>query len=266
MQFSLRISAGKHVGREIPICVPRFVIGCADNCHLKVRATHVGPYHCELLIRDGGIWVRDYGNGTFVGGTRIVDRCRLRHGDQLQIGPLHFELVIKEAPLMENDHLPDECEILDILSQPVKSTAAPARELSDLGNAQSESPKGSKENRAASAEAREEADTADAAIDTLNKLYKTKTTFKATAIPRSIAAPPTSPPEEGVTAPASEGPQTEFAPGVSVSARTRRVIELPRWLFLADGRLNPNVMFALGVWVGIGLCSATITFWIIFAR
>lgn len=108
MRFSLRICAGEHTGREIPIHGSRFLVGCADNCHLQVRAIQVRPYHCTLFVQDDHLLVRDFGGGAIVGAERIIDRRRPDPGDQLQIGPLRFELVIQEAALKENDRAPDE--------------------------------------------------------------------------------------------------------------------------------------------------------------
>ncbi|HUY91021.1 MAG TPA: FHA domain-containing protein [Pirellulales bacterium] len=256
MRFSLRICAGKHVGREIPIRGPRFLVGCADNCHLKIRATQVGPYHCALLVQDDCLWVRDFGGGVIVGGTRIVDRRRLDPGDQLQIGPLHFEVLVQDSPVKSNDRAPDEGEILDILSEPVERPVAPVPELSDLSNARPEPP--------------EPAETADhLAGDILHNLYhphKGKLArFKPVVRDPAITAPSISPPEVDVVEPLPEGP-LEVPQGVSVAAPKRRVIALPRWMFTSDGQLNPNLMFVLGIWAGIGLSAAVVTFWRIFGR
>ncbi|WP_425708810.1 FHA domain-containing protein [Georgenia sp. Z1491] len=47
----------------------------------------VSRHHCEFLVRDGGVDVRDVGslNGTYVNRTRI-DAVRLRAGDEVQVG------------------------------------------------------------------------------------------------------------------------------------------------------------------------------------
>lgn len=270
MRFGLRISAGKHAGRAIPIRGPRFLIGCADNCHLKIHATKASPYHCELLIEDDGICVRDYGSGVIVGGTRIVDRRRLNPGDQLQIGSLHFEVLFQEAPVKENDLAPDEGEILEILSEPVERPVAPVPELSDLSNPRSESPDVPPGPNAAPAEPAEPAETADLAGDILHNLYhppKVKLArFKPAASAPAITAPSISPPEDDVAEPLPAGPLEEVPQGASVFAPRRRLIALPRWVFTGDGQLNPNVMFVLGIWVGIGLCSAAVTFLGILGR
>ena len=113
--------------------------------------------------------MRDYGsrNGTLVGGERINDRRRLADGDQLQVGPLHFAVVIEEAPAGTHDtqHLPtgdtshggkkfkttlraierqerptDEGDILNIVSQPVERRVEPLPELVREGDVQEEPP------------------------------------------------------------------------------------------------------------------------------
>ncbi|HVC93985.1 MAG TPA: FHA domain-containing protein [Pirellulales bacterium] len=247
----MRISTGKDAGREYPILGPRFLIGCADHCDLKVNEGRVSPYHCALFIQDGGVWVRDYGNGTIVGGKRILGRRRLNHCDQLQVGSLNFELLIEDALEMGNDQVLDEGEILDIVSQPVS-------------NAQSELSMAPQGAYTAPAEHPEPADTADAAGDSLKKLYMPKGSFQAIAPAAPITAPPTSPPEDDVEAPQSVSATETVIPDMSLSAPRRLVIALTRWVFTADGKLNPNVMFSLGVWVGLGLCTAGLGFLWIF--
>lgn len=257
MRFSLRICTGKHAGRELPIRGPRFLIGSADNCHLKLHASQVSSYHCELFVEDHGIWVRDLGGGALVGGKQIVDRCRLHQGDQLQIGPLRFEALIQDAPLKGNSRAPDEGEILNLLSEPVERPVAAVPERSDLASTQSPSSQVPPGAHAAVAGDPEPGDTSELANDVLKKLYKCKPSFK-TAAPGAVAARPSKSPQEADAVAPSPEFAPEALPGASVAAPKRRVIAiaLPRWLFTADGQLNANVMFALGVWAGIGLCAA----------
>lgn len=265
MRFSLRISSGKHAGREIPISIPKVLIGSAGNCHLQIHEAQVSPCHCALLTQHDGIWLRDYGGGVLVGGTRIVDRRRLEHGDQLQIGSLHLELLIDEAPMKGNDRAPDEGEILDILSQPVARPVAPVLELSELRNGRSESAKVAPGLAAESDGSPETDETGDVANDVLNKLLMVKGTFKTPAPASASKAPTVSLPEaEDAADSLPLGPPESILPGVSASAPRRRVIALPRWLFTADGQLNPNVMFCLGIWAGIGICAAVVTLWRVF--
>jgi hypothetical protein len=191
--------------------------------------------------------VRDFGGGTIVGGTRIVGRRRLNHGDQLQVGSLQFELLMEAAAEKGNDRVLDEGEILDLLSQP-------------LGNARSELSTVAPGAHSEPANRPEPADSADAASDILKKLFMPKVAFNATLhATAAITAPSMSPPEDDVAAPLSGSPiETVALPGVSVASPRRRGIALPQWMFAADGQLNPNVMFSLGVWTGLGLCSVAL--------
>lgn len=264
MRFSLRVTTGKHAGREIAIRGRQFIIGCADNCHLQVRDSQVRPFHCALLMQDGEVWLRDFGGGVFVGGTRITDRRRLDPGDQLQIGSLHFELVIQDAPTLGNGRAPDEGDILDILSQSVERPAAPAAEFVDLRHAPAGSPQPAPRARTAPASRSETGETADLATDMLYKLHNVRGTFKAPVPAHASTAPSLSPPDDDEGESLSEGPLEEVSPGVSASSPRRRLIRLPRWLFTADGQLDPNVMFVLGIWVGIGLSTAVVTLWRVF--
>jgi predicted component of type VI protein secretion system len=255
MRFCLRIITGKQAGREITISGSRFLIGCADNCDLKIHEIQVSPYHCALLTQKDDIWLRDYGCGTVVGGKRIVGRRRLNHCDQLQVGSLQFEMLIEDEPEKVSDRVADEGEILDILSQPI-------------GSSPSELPNFPPGTDIELADISESADTSDAAGDILDQLYMPKFSFKATAPATAITAPPaplTSPPEDDVAASLSVDATETVAPSEQalVPALMRRVKVLTQWLLDADGQLNPNAMFVLGVCFGIGVCSAAVVFlWI----
>ncbi|HVW37842.1 MAG TPA: hypothetical protein VHB99_11075, partial [Pirellulales bacterium] len=121
------------------------------------------------------------------------------------------------------------------------------------------------------AESDERAQTADhLAGDILHNLYhppKVKLVKFRPAAPSHEIAPSILSPEGDVAEPLPE-PESAFEipQSVSVAGPNRRVIALPKWVFNADGQLNPNVMFVLGIWVGIGISSAAVTFLRILAR
>ena len=216
-----------------------------------------------LLAQYDGIWVRDYGGGVLVSGTRIVNR-RLTPGDQLQVGSLRLELLIEDAAVRGSGLSPDEGEILDILSQPVASPAAAAPAPSPLGGAPLESPQLAT-GRVAPSSAPETDETGHIASDVLEKLLRVKGTFKVPARAVASKAPAMSLPEEDEAAESLPlGPPESIPLGVSAASPGRRVFALPRWLFTADGQLDPNVMFCLGIWVGIGICAAVVTLWRVF--
>src|SRR5690348_8197909 len=59
---------------------------------LPLRDATVSRRHAELTPDDGEWWIRDLTsqNGTWVNGTRIADRTRLRVGDQIRTGSTLF--------------------------------------------------------------------------------------------------------------------------------------------------------------------------------
>ena len=92
MNVQLVVASGSRAGQVIPIIGERFVIGRADDCHLKPRSELISRYHCEIFLKDGDVFVRDMGskNGVFLNTERIADATVVKNGDKLVIGPLDF--------------------------------------------------------------------------------------------------------------------------------------------------------------------------------
>ena len=99
MQVQLKVTNGTRAGQLIPINRPRFLIGRAEDCHLKPKSELISRYHCAILSEDGYVAARDLGskNGVFVNGKRITVEEELKNGDHLIIGPLDFEVVLSVA-------------------------------------------------------------------------------------------------------------------------------------------------------------------------
>lgn len=244
MRCSLLIRNGKLSGREIPVRGPRFLIGCADDCHLKIPATQVSLYQCALLVQDDGIWVRNYGSGISVGGTRVVERRRLNHGDEVQVGLVRFEMLIHDAPVTSNDRVPHEGKSPDT-PQPVERSGAEVPDPAHFSSPSSESPNvPARSQNAPATEANldevqqrrlEETEPAsEAATDTLMRHFTCRNAHDGQG-----------------TAPVA----------------TPKHKKTPWWMLVDyDGEVNPNVMFVLGILVGIGLSTAANTFWMISGR
>jgi pSer/pThr/pTyr-binding forkhead associated (FHA) protein len=102
MGVQLVVAAGSRAGQVIPIEGERFVIGRADDCHLKPRSELISRYHCEVFWKDGELFVRDMGskNGVFLNDNQITETKELKNGDKLAIGPLEFfaHITIEEKP------------------------------------------------------------------------------------------------------------------------------------------------------------------------
>ena len=104
MKVELKVVGGTRSGQVIPITIPQFMIGRAEDCHLKPRSELISRYHCAILTENAYVAVRDLGskNGVYVNGERIGVEQELKNGDHLAIGPLEFEVVLaatlKAAP------------------------------------------------------------------------------------------------------------------------------------------------------------------------
>ena len=96
MGVQLVVASGSRAGQMIPITGKRFVVGRADDCHLKPRSELISRYHCEIFLEDDAVFVRDMGskNGVFLNGNQITDTHELHDSDKLAIGPLEFFLHI----------------------------------------------------------------------------------------------------------------------------------------------------------------------------
>lgn len=94
MRLSLTLrSPGPWQGRAIHVYRSPFVIGRDPQCQLRAAHPLVAGRHCEILLRQGRLYVRDLGGaeGTFVNGERLRGLTALRDGDRLRVGPLEFE-------------------------------------------------------------------------------------------------------------------------------------------------------------------------------
>jgi pSer/pThr/pTyr-binding forkhead associated (FHA) protein len=99
MEVKLIVAKGKHAGKEVPVAKPKFVIGRAEDCHLRPFSELVSRHHCAIIADDGPVAVRDFGskNGTFVNGDRVEGEKELKNGDRLVIGNLEFEVQVSVA-------------------------------------------------------------------------------------------------------------------------------------------------------------------------
>lgn len=99
MKISLVVlTAGKMMGKEIPITAAEFRIGKDPSCQLK-PASGVSDKHCAFLVKQGKLFLVDLGSaeGTFVNDNKISAEVELKPKDKVKVGPLLFEVKI-EAP------------------------------------------------------------------------------------------------------------------------------------------------------------------------
>ncbi len=99
VSVKLLVRGGVNAGREISLPGPKFIVGRADDCHLRPNSDLVSRHHCVVLVEDDFVSVRDFGskNGTLVNDERVVGERELTHGCILKIGPLEFDVHIQQA-------------------------------------------------------------------------------------------------------------------------------------------------------------------------
>ena len=99
MKISLVVlTAGKMMGKEIPITAAEFRIGKDPSCQLK-PASGVSEKHCAFLVKQGKLFLVDLGSaeGTFVNDNKISAEVELKPKDKVKVGPLLFEVKIEAA-------------------------------------------------------------------------------------------------------------------------------------------------------------------------
>jgi pSer/pThr/pTyr-binding forkhead associated (FHA) protein len=91
---------GKSEGRELKVPYDEFLVGRAEECHLRPKSDAISRHHCVIRVRDDQAFVEDLGsrNGTYINGVRTVGEQPLSHGALLKIGKLDFEVVLEESP------------------------------------------------------------------------------------------------------------------------------------------------------------------------
>jgi pSer/pThr/pTyr-binding forkhead associated (FHA) protein len=97
MDVHLKVLVGSNAGATVKVVGPRFYVGRSAECHLRPRSDAVGRLHCVVAVYDDCVTVCDLHsrNGTYVNGQRIAHETPLNSGDRLKIGPLEFEIVIR---------------------------------------------------------------------------------------------------------------------------------------------------------------------------
>ncbi len=135
MNVSLTVMGGKHNGRVIPVNVPEFRIGRDRQCHLRPNSPDVSRFHCAIVRRPGGVFIKDFGskNGTIVNQRVLVGgELQLQDGDVIEVGRLAFLVTIElpaavaEEPAAEAADVtpvaPGESQVIDVLGSASEPT------------------------------------------------------------------------------------------------------------------------------------------------
>ena len=99
MRAKLLVVQGRPEGKSLVFPAGEYVFGRGAECHIRPNSDWVSRQHCMLRVTADAVFVRDLGsrNGTLVNGVRVLGERRLGPGDQLQVGPLVFELQLDEV-------------------------------------------------------------------------------------------------------------------------------------------------------------------------
>jgi pSer/pThr/pTyr-binding forkhead associated (FHA) protein len=94
MIVKLLVVQGRPFGKSLLFPNGDYYFGRGPECHVRPESEWVSRQHCLLRVTPAAVFVRDLGsrNGTLVNGALVEGERQLLHGDQVQIGPLVFEL------------------------------------------------------------------------------------------------------------------------------------------------------------------------------
>ena len=94
MELTLKLLTGRSAGQEIKVKSAKFLIGRAEDCHLRPHSDLISRHHCAILVQQGVCAIHDFGskNGTLINNERVAGQRELRNGDMLKIGNLEFEV------------------------------------------------------------------------------------------------------------------------------------------------------------------------------
>ena len=111
MKVSLVVASGVHQGKVVPIVGPQFLVGRDPQCQLRPASQAVSKQHCAVIVRDGKVYLKDFGstNGTLLNDAVVQGEERvLTNNDSVKIGPLDFYLRIEaDEPKPDGTPLPE---------------------------------------------------------------------------------------------------------------------------------------------------------------
>jgi pSer/pThr/pTyr-binding forkhead associated (FHA) protein len=98
-KVKLLIVQGRPTGKALSFPPGDYFIGRGPECHVRPNSEWVSRQHCRLRVTDENALLRDLGsrNGTLLNGVLLEHEECLHPGDQVQIGPLVFEVQIEES-------------------------------------------------------------------------------------------------------------------------------------------------------------------------
>jgi predicted component of type VI protein secretion system len=98
MTVKMVVVQGRPAGKTLVFPDGVYYIGRGAECHIRPNSEWVSRQHCVLRVSGPAVFIRDLGsrNGTLVNGVLLDGERRLDRGDQVQVGPLVFEVSLDE--------------------------------------------------------------------------------------------------------------------------------------------------------------------------
>jgi pSer/pThr/pTyr-binding forkhead associated (FHA) protein len=123
----------EHEGQNIELRRGTLMVGRSSGCHLVLEDSMVSRRHCELIVAEDSVTVKDLGsvNGLYVNARRLEGSLRLKEGDTIQIGQREFILrsLLRESVPITGDRL---------MAETLHGQASDSGELSTLDGEESE--------------------------------------------------------------------------------------------------------------------------------
>lgn len=97
MSVKMLVIQGQPAGKSLHFPSGEYCFGRGTECQVRPNSEWVSRQHCLLRVTATGAFLRDLGsrNGTLVNGELLNEERPLRHGDQVQLGPLVFEIQLE---------------------------------------------------------------------------------------------------------------------------------------------------------------------------
>jgi pSer/pThr/pTyr-binding forkhead associated (FHA) protein len=94
MTVLLTILSGPTRTSTVRLKKREMLVGRQRGCDIRIPSDEISRRHCLLYFDRGQLTLEDLrsANGTFLNGQRIQERQTVKHGDQIQIGPLVFRV------------------------------------------------------------------------------------------------------------------------------------------------------------------------------
>ena len=101
MNIRLLVVQGKPAGKSLLFGPGDYFLGRGQECHVRFNSDWVSRQHCLVRVIADQASVRDLGsrNGTLVNGQLVGQERFLQQGDQIQIGPVVFEVHLDRDPV-----------------------------------------------------------------------------------------------------------------------------------------------------------------------